>query len=133
LTQEPTSTSDAPSTASSSSGRRGLTPTDLAAERRLLNSARYRAKRDGLPFGIDLDDIVIPERCPILGVVLNRSGGPRNNATPSLDKIVPEHGYTKGNVVVVCWRANRLKSSAGKTELAALARFYAPQLLKEPP
>lgn len=33
-------------------------------------------------------------------------------------------GYTPDNVVVVSWRANRLKSDATAGELATIAAFY---------
>ena len=34
-------------------------------------------------------------------------------------------GYTPENVVVVSWRANRIKSDASAAELQKLANFYA--------
>jgi len=33
-------------------------------------------------------------------------------------------GYIKGNVIIVSWKANRLKWDASKDELLKLANFY---------
>lgn len=40
-----------------------------------------------------------------------------------MDRIIPELGYTKGNVVVISFRANRLKNDATYEELRALADY----------
>ena len=97
---------------------------DRYPERRLLEAARRRAKQHGLEFSLTLDDVVVPDRCPVLGIELHRArGGPRDNS-PTLDRVVNTRGYVPDNVVVVSWRANRLKSSATLEELRALADFY---------
>jgi len=83
----------------------------------LLSAAKQRARRGGLPFDIDVTDIAMPERCPLLGIRLVPFGGRRTNATPSLDRIDPSAGYVKGNVWVISWRANRLKNDATFQEL----------------
>lgn len=92
-------------------------------ERSLLNTARARAKRKGWEFTISLNDVVIPERCPVLGIKLFR-GSVRANNSPTIDRIDNSKGYIKGNVIVVSWRANNLKSDATLEELKALATFY---------
>jgi hypothetical protein len=83
----------------------------------LWNLAKQRAKAKGLEFTITPDDIVIPERCPILGVVLERNTGygpsPRS---PSLDRIEATKGYVSGNVAVISYRANAIKSDANAAE-----------------
>ena len=88
----------------------------------LLHHARARAKRDGIAFNLTLDDIVVPAECPVLGCAL-RPGTGRSGFfahSPSLDRIVPELGYTRGNVRVISARANLLKSNATELELAAV-------------
>jgi hypothetical protein len=92
--------------------------------RRLLNSARAFAKKSSIPFNLELSDIVIPERCPIFDIPLERGSGERTWNSPSLDRIIPERGYTKGNIVIVSWRANRIKSDASLRELERLTAFY---------
>lgn len=88
--------------------------------RTLLRSAKARAKRDKLKFDIDIDDIIIPASCPYLGIPLF-SGKKGNPNSPSLDKIIPKLGYTKGNVIVVSRRANVLKLDASVEELEMLS------------
>lgn len=76
-------------------------------EQTMLASSRFRAKKHGIPHTITLDDIVIPEVCPVLGVpiVLERN----HKYRPSLDQISPREGYTPENIMVVSHRANHLK------------------------
>lgn len=85
--------------------------------------AKQRAKKKRIPFRITIDDIVVPDRCPILGIKLKVGSG-RGGATfrsPSLDRIVTELGYVPGNVAVISKRANTIKSNATIGELQAVA------------
>lgn len=84
-------------------------------------SASSRSKRKNLPFDITLEDVVIPETCPLLGVKLSPSK--KHGAcpeSPTLDKIIPELGYVPGNVWVISHRANTIKSDASLEELKTL-------------
>jgi len=92
-------------------------------EMRMLVSARSRAKRYNYPFDITIEDIVIPEFCPVLGIKLERNGGSCNYATPSLDKMIPELGYVKGNINVISWRANWIKQNATLEEITKLVKW----------
>jgi hypothetical protein len=90
----------------------------------MLRAAAHRAKTKGLEFSLELQDIVIPELCPVLGLPLfrgNGSGGMCQNS-PTLDRINPALGYVKSNVEVVSWRANRIKSDATLEELESIVR-----------
>lgn len=80
-------------------------------ERTLWSAAKYRARKEQLPFDIDEADIVIPQLCPVLGIPLLRQHGVHNDNSPSMDKIKPALGYVKGNVCVVSHLANRIKSN----------------------
>lgn len=90
----------------------------------MLTRAKRRAAKIGVPFELTSSDIEIPEICPILGIpigVQQGSGrGPKDNSL-SLDRIVPERGYVKGNVAVISQRANRIKNDASSEELRAVA------------
>lgn len=90
----------------------------------LLNRARGSAKERNLEFNLTIEDIVIPDKCPALGIALDSSAKPRSYNKPSLDRIDNTKGYVKGNVVVVSWRANVLKRDASIDELSAIASFY---------
>lgn len=87
----------------------------------MLKSAQIRAKQDGIPCTITIDDIVIPEYCPILGIALVPSSRRSRDESPSLDKVDPDQGYVPGNVQVVSNKANTMKSSANRKELKAFA------------
>ena len=89
-------------------------------EYKMLARARHRAKKNNLPFNIELADIVIPERCPLLGIKLESNTDKTSPNNPSLDKIIPEKGYVKGNIWVVSLRANKLKNDATIQELKTL-------------
>lgn len=96
----------------------------VALNRRMLKSAQYRAEQEGLPFNLDESDVVVPSHCPVLGIPLQRCRGRGFNPnSPSLDKIVPELGYVKGNVRVISLRANALKKDATPAELRAVADY----------
>jgi len=93
-------------------------------DKALLRAARARAKKNGLDFNLEVSDIQIPETCPILGIPIistgvSKKGEPSPNA-PSLDRIDNSKGYVKGNVWVISWRANSLKSDASLEELEKL-------------
>ena len=90
----------------------------------MVRHARSRAKKKNLPFDIDLDYIrsMVPSHCPIFGMPLEwslRRGSeqvPLPNS-PSLDRIDPSKGYVKGNVWIISYRANQIKSNASHDEL----------------
>jgi hypothetical protein len=85
--------------------------------------ARKRAKQKGLPFNIDVTDIVVPEFCPILGLRLERGKGTVLPCSPTLDRIVQNMGYIKGNVHVITYRANSMKNDASPAEIIMFANW----------
>lgn len=78
--------------------------------------ARRRAAKDGREFSIKLEDLAVPEICPVLGVPLEK---------PSLALLDRSKGYTPGNVRVISWRANQLKLNGTLAEFARLVAFLA--------
>jgi hypothetical protein len=86
----------------------------------MFHNAQHRAKRKGIPFTITIDDIVIPETCPLLGIPLVSTNDKRDPRNPSLDQKEPGKGYTSDNVWVVSSRANWIKSDATLQELQTL-------------
>lgn len=90
----------------------------------LLERARNRAKVKGLEFDLTLEDIIIPEFCPILGIPLfHAEGGHPCPNSPSLDRIIPSLGYVKGNVCIISHRANTIKNDASVDELLSVVRY----------
>jgi hypothetical protein len=92
--------------------------------RRLVHLARWRAKRDGVPCTVTFRDFDFPRFCPALGIPLRVAQGRVSDHSPTLDRIVPDLGYVPGNVIVVSWRANRIKSDSSPSELRRIASFY---------
>ncbi len=91
----------------------------------LLMSARVNARPRGLSCTLTLDDIPdLPSHCPVLGIKLSVADKGRNDHSASLDRIDNTRGYDKDNIVIVSWRANRLKGSATCEELRMIADFY---------
>jgi hypothetical protein len=92
-------------------------------EYEMLRGAKKRAQEAGVPFSLIAADIVIPTRCPVLDIALDRSGLRLTAASPTLDRIIPAKGYVAGNVAVISWRANKLKSDGTPEEIMAVARW----------
>jgi hypothetical protein len=72
--------------------------------------ARTRSRQNGADFLINVEDIIIPKICPILGLKLTKGDGYLPNAM-SLDRVDNNKGYVPGNVRVISRKANLLKSS----------------------
>lgn len=89
-------------------------------ERILMYSAKQRAKKNNLPFNLSIEDIIIPEKCPLLGIDLILDNDRTQPDSPSLDRLIPDLGYVKGNVLVVSHRANTIKNNATPDELLLL-------------
>lgn len=91
---------------------------------RLFHSAKRRAKAKGLDFNIEKEDIVIPYKCPVLNIKLAVGKEYAHDNSPSLDRIIPEKGYVKGNVIVVSHKANSIKNNATVKDLEKVFNFY---------
>ncbi len=93
-------------------------------ELRMLNAARQRAKVRNLEFNITIEDIIIPDKCPLLEIDLRQTDGTKSackSNSPSLDRIDSSKGYIKGNVWVISHKANTMKSNATLEEFLLLA------------
>lgn len=90
----------------------------------LLNSARNRARKKGVPFDLQKEDVIVPAICPVLGIKIEVGNGNSHANSPSIDRIVPEKGYVRGNVIVVSHRANTIKNDASIEELEKVENFY---------
>ena len=86
----------------------------------LLDRARERSRRFNLPFDLTVDDIVIPQNCPALGIPIV-VGASRSANSPSLDRIDPSGGYLVSNTRVISSGANSLKGAHSLAELEMLA------------
>lgn len=94
-------------------------------EWRMINNRRFDAANKGIPFTITPEDITIPDKCPVLGIPIFVNAGKNSNTdnSPSLDRIVPELGYVRGNIGVISMRANRIKNDSEPWELLAICEY----------
>jgi len=95
----------------------------LNPARRMVEQAKMRAKKLGVPFDLDWREIEMPEVCPALGIPLFGGNGGFQDNSPSLDRLKPTLGYVKGNVRVISWRANVIKRDATLEELEAIVAY----------
>jgi hypothetical protein len=95
----------------------------------ICSNARLRARKAGLEATIRPTDLVWPTHCPVLGIELaypqrNGEGGDAKRPDrPSLDRWDNTKGYVPGNVFVISFRANVLKSNATYDELMRICDY----------
>lgn len=84
--------------------------------RSLLHAAKKRAAQYNVPYDLVFEDIIVPAECPILGIALQHNKGKVGDNSPSVDRIIPELGYTKTNIRVISYKANRYKSNLSREQ-----------------
>ncbi|MAH79348.1 MAG: hypothetical protein CMQ77_01030 [Gammaproteobacteria bacterium] len=98
---------------------------------RTIKESQRRAKKHNIPHEIDWRYIksIFPSdnKCPALGIKLQfgyevGSSETRENS-PSLDRIIPEKGYVKGNVVWISQKANLIKTNAKASDILKVAKW----------
>lgn len=100
----------------------------------LCAQARRRGRKRGLPATITPGDLFWPTHCPVLGIELDypaRAGQRGKDRVapnwPSLDRFDPSMGYVPGNVFVISFRANTLKSNGSLEEFQGVVRYLQQQ------
>lgn len=100
------------------------------AWRGVINGMKARAAKKGMPFDdtIDIDFMIsiTPTHCPILGIKLERMSRTESNrqSSPSVDRLDPEKGYTRSNIIVVSYLANTIRSNATSDQIIKVGQFY---------
>ena len=93
---------------------------------------KKRSEQKGFEFDLDRDFIKnlyanMPERCPILGIKLERApvGSKKYqlDTSPSLDRINSKKGYTKDNVKIISNLANRIKQDATVDQIEKVWKY----------
>jgi len=93
----------------------------------LWSQLKASANKRGIPFELsvtDIDEIGIPITCPVLGMPLYFHRNKVKDDSISFDRIDSSKGYVLGNVIVISYRANRLKSDATINELRQIADYF---------
>jgi hypothetical protein len=88
---------------------------NFSPEAKLHGYARKRAKGKNREFDIEVEDVVIPEICPVLKIPMIK---------PSIDRIDSSKGYIKGNIRVISYRANQLKSNGTLEEMKLVVEDF---------
>lgn len=87
----------------------------------ILRRARGTAIKRGHDFNIEKSDIIIPEYCPYLEMKITPTEF-NVDSCPSIDRIDSSKGYVKGNIQIISYKANKMKSNASEEELKTFAR-----------
>lgn len=91
----------------------------------LWNSARHRARRQGLPFTITAADVSAAwpadNRCALSGERLQFEPGKSSADTPTLERIDTAAGFEPGNIFVVGNSAAAIRRHRERTHKAASA------------
>lgn len=91
--------------------------------REKFRKKKANALRSGVEFTVEFGELTFPTHCPILGTELDYFAEHRAENTVSFDRINPSKGYVSGNVVVISWRANRIKNDGTADEHQKIADF----------
>lgn len=91
--------------------------------REKFRKKKANATKNGVEFTIDFGELEFPTHCPILGTELDYFAENRAENTVSFDRIDSNKGYISGNVVVISWRANRIKNDGTADEHQKIADF----------
>ena len=103
---------------------------------KMKESARGRAKKKNLPYNLTSSYLhkIMRDSCPILGIKFklnkhNQKWGKEKNqnnwqTSPSIDRIIPEKGYVKDNIIIVSLLANSIKNEATPDQILKVGKFY---------
>ena len=96
--------------------------------KKYLHNARSRARRDSVPFDITYEYLekIATNVCPVYGTrfewgTSKLGKGQTKENCPTLDRILPDKGYVKGNVAFISQKANRIKDNGTMQDHYAIA------------
>lgn len=92
----------------------------LPIERKTIQRLKSRCIEQNIDFDLEIEDINIPEKCPVFGVEFIEGDV---DYSASIDRIDPTKGYVKNNMQVLSNKANRMKSNATKEELLLFTKW----------
>jgi len=91
---------------------------------RFLSKTKERSIAQNLPHDIDLEylESIATDECPVFKTpFVWGQGNGAHPYRPSVDRVIPELGYIKGNVVFISLKANTIKQDVTEKELYAVA------------
>lgn len=96
-----------------------------------FRSKKYNALVGGYEWDVDFGDIEFPQCCPILGIELDYWADTRQENSVSFDRLDNSKGYVTGNVIIVSWRANRIKNDGTAEEHKKIYEFMQKALTED--
>lgn len=101
-------------------------------QRSILNNLDFDVEY----FTIDRIQSIITEQkqCPCCKIIFSYHSllnGTKNCTAPSADRIENDKGYTKENVVFICWRCNNLKRDSTIQELQVVIAWLESRIIYE--
>lgn len=91
------------------------------AQREKFRNKKAQAISKGIEFSVEFGELIWPDFCPILGIKINYFAEKVEENSCSFDRVNPAKGYTAGNVMVISWRANRIKNDGSAEEHRMIA------------
>ena len=93
----------------------------------LLNASRQRSVLKGRENTLTREDLIAAypkdNKCPVFGFILEWNKSGFRETSPSIDRIDSAKGYTKENIQIISWKANRIKSYATAEELEIVLNY----------
>lgn len=88
-------------------------------EKVLIHRCKERSRDKGVPCELTVEDIHIPDNCPICQRPLTRNIGKVGSSSPTTDRWNPVLGYVRGNIWIICHRCNsRKQDMSGEDHIA---------------
>lgn len=89
----------------------------------IFHNVKWRAKKKGLEFSIQLNDLNPPDICPILEIPLYFTQGSRSDNSFSLDRVDNSKGYTAENTRIISLAANVRKGDLTTEQMHRLCDY----------
>lgn len=93
----------------------------------LLNASRQRSKKKSRENNLTIQDIkdAFPKDglCPIFGIKMAFGNVGFRENSPSIDRLDSKKGYTRDNIQIISWKANRIKKDASIEELELILAY----------
>lgn len=99
----------------------------LIADKKTISAAkkkfRYKKNNSVHAFTVEFSDIEWPTHCPVLGIELDYHSKHRQENSVTFDRIDNTKPYEPGNVVIMSWRANRIKNDGTAEEHRLISNY----------
>lgn len=96
----------------------------------IFNNVKYRSGKQKIPFNLEYSDLIAQYKkqngkCYYTGEDLTLEINRMKGKGISIDKIIPENGYTLGNVALCSWRVNQMKFGDSYEEFVSMCKKIA--------